>query len=350
MNCEIEEGNIEYKRKLSMDNETRITTLITQMYWRLNEGNGEAIYYLGINDDGSIYKFKNNEENETLSAFNYITNVAKIKIVDIKKIKLDREYFYKAIIQTENKLIDEKKIIILGNPGSGKTSFLSFLLNNDTDDGNGYLRNKLLRYDHEFTKGSTESLVIKSIGYDDNHIYNYDKGFNLDEIKKKSIVIVTFFDVPISYIQSNFHLIKYMDHAIIMNNNDNIEKYINSANKYLVPYTIINNKLSYMPLKLTMYKTITSRQNGKGILLLNIISKLSNEYLVTCINMNSKIIVNDTIYFFNNINTSMCFGKILSLRYFNKYIEKIDKNVAFTAKISYNNNLKKQKRNFFYST
>ena len=42
---EIEEGNIEYKRKLTMTNIDRFDTLITQMNWRLNEGNGEAIYY-----------------------------------------------------------------------------------------------------------------------------------------------------------------------------------------------------------------------------------------------------------------------------------------------------------------
>jgi len=68
---EIEEKNIEYKRKLSLDiiNTHRINTLITQMKWRINEGDGIAFYYLGVNDNGSIYEFIENEEFETIETF-----------------------------------------------------------------------------------------------------------------------------------------------------------------------------------------------------------------------------------------------------------------------------------------
>ena len=49
---EIEEGNVEYKLQLvSVDNE-RIAHLVTQMHWRLGEGNGSAIYQIGVHDTG----------------------------------------------------------------------------------------------------------------------------------------------------------------------------------------------------------------------------------------------------------------------------------------------------------
>eukprot|EP01117_Protostelium_nocturnum_P008571 TRINITY_DN3079_c0_g1_i5.p1 TRINITY_DN3079_c0_g1~~TRINITY_DN3079_c0_g1_i5.p1 ORF type:complete len:165 (+),score=68.81 TRINITY_DN3079_c0_g1_i5:297-791(+) len=50
---EIEEGNIEYKLKLVNPTQDRIEHLISQMKWRLTEGMGEAIYEIGVEDDGN---------------------------------------------------------------------------------------------------------------------------------------------------------------------------------------------------------------------------------------------------------------------------------------------------------
>ena len=47
---EVEEGNIEYKRKIYDLSDYRFEQLSSQMKWRINEGNGEALYYIGIND------------------------------------------------------------------------------------------------------------------------------------------------------------------------------------------------------------------------------------------------------------------------------------------------------------
>lgn len=47
-------GNIEYKLKLTNPSKQRLEHLITQLKWRLNEGNGEAIYEIGVTDSGKI--------------------------------------------------------------------------------------------------------------------------------------------------------------------------------------------------------------------------------------------------------------------------------------------------------
>ncbi|CAH8632129.1 unnamed protein product [Dicrocoelium dendriticum] len=51
---EVEVGNVEYKRKLVNPTPNRFEHLVTQMKWRLNEGGGEAIYRLGVDDDGHV--------------------------------------------------------------------------------------------------------------------------------------------------------------------------------------------------------------------------------------------------------------------------------------------------------
>lgn len=49
---EPEFGNVEYKLKLITPSKLRFDHLVTQLKWRLNEGNGEAIYEIGVTDSG----------------------------------------------------------------------------------------------------------------------------------------------------------------------------------------------------------------------------------------------------------------------------------------------------------
>jgi hypothetical protein len=49
---EPEFGNVEYKLKLISPSKHRFDHLVTQLKWRLNEGNGEAIYEIGVTDSG----------------------------------------------------------------------------------------------------------------------------------------------------------------------------------------------------------------------------------------------------------------------------------------------------------
>lgn len=48
-------GNIEYKLKLIAPTPQRFEHLVTQMKWRLREGNGEAIYEIGVSDSGHLH-------------------------------------------------------------------------------------------------------------------------------------------------------------------------------------------------------------------------------------------------------------------------------------------------------
>jgi hypothetical protein len=51
---EVEEGNVEYKLKLMDPTPSRLEHLVTQMKWRLQEGQGEAIYQIGVEDCGLL--------------------------------------------------------------------------------------------------------------------------------------------------------------------------------------------------------------------------------------------------------------------------------------------------------
>ena len=51
---QVEVGNVEYKLKLLSPTASRFEHLVTQMKWRLREGQGEAIYEIGVSDSGIL--------------------------------------------------------------------------------------------------------------------------------------------------------------------------------------------------------------------------------------------------------------------------------------------------------
>ena len=56
------EGNHEYKRLFKNINSKKLNELSSQMNWRLEEGCGICYYYIGINDNGTIYSKLNQDE------------------------------------------------------------------------------------------------------------------------------------------------------------------------------------------------------------------------------------------------------------------------------------------------
>lgn len=74
---EKNEGYIEYKWKLINIERHKLIKLITQMNYRLNEGNGKCIYFIGFSDKGNANGIIIDEMKMTL--YNIITASIEIK-------------------------------------------------------------------------------------------------------------------------------------------------------------------------------------------------------------------------------------------------------------------------------
>lgn len=84
-----EEGCIEYKRELNPNiNDKKIQKLITQMEWRIRQGNGKAIYMLGYENNGNAYGLCKTELIQTIEVLKNIIQktTAKIESIEIKKL------------------------------------------------------------------------------------------------------------------------------------------------------------------------------------------------------------------------------------------------------------------------
>ena len=156
---EVEEGNKEYKRKLCSLSRYRFQQLQSQMKWRINEGNGVAIYYIGVDDDGSIVKLNTKDKKESLK------NVKKIASqINAYVESIEYKNYYEVIIKEKIKIIDfsEKRIVFLGNSDVGKSTLISVLCGNEYDNGKGSARLSLFNHKHEMFTGITSSISIQT--------------------------------------------------------------------------------------------------------------------------------------------------------------------------------------------
>jgi GTPase len=157
---EIEEGNIEYKRILKND-KNRIEEYTSQLKWRVKEGQGEAIYYLGIEDDGSFYNWNDKEKNQTIQVIKKMVNNANLRIAKIEKIYYNidttKNYYFKAVIREKERIYPEKRILLLGPSGVGKSTFLANILLSKVDEYNKEARLYLFNHKHEIIQKKTSS-------------------------------------------------------------------------------------------------------------------------------------------------------------------------------------------------
>jgi signal recognition particle receptor subunit beta len=262
---EIESGNIEYKRLINYKTEARLFSLTSQLQWRLNEGDGCCYYYLGVNDDGSIYPITINEYNLSINCLSEMCSYCDCKIVNINKCYYKNNYYYKIRIEKNNNK-KEYRILIVGNSGVGKTTFLSNLIKGKIN------KNYIVNHKHEMETGKTSSINYYNINFD-NNIYLFFDSPGDEKYKKTFDKIINniIFDLII-VIGDNYNVQNYFlqNDCKIINLNDicdkdfftelidrnkvmeNIKKHINhkimkySNNKFNILQYYYNNDIGYI--------------------------------------------------------------------------------------------------------
>lgn len=82
-------GNHEYKLKLVNSSGDRVLHLSTQMKFRMQEGNGEAFYEIGVKDNGEAYGLDQHEMETSLCIIYRMAHSlkAELTLLNIKKGK-----------------------------------------------------------------------------------------------------------------------------------------------------------------------------------------------------------------------------------------------------------------------
>jgi GTPase len=74
------------------------------MKWRLAEGNNEAIYYLGVDDNCKPYNMNKKEIKETLFNFTKLVNNNNAEITSFDKNMFDDITYFKITIRKKHKI------------------------------------------------------------------------------------------------------------------------------------------------------------------------------------------------------------------------------------------------------
>jgi GTPase len=200
MEPENEDGNNEYKLKLLNVTAEKIEKITTQMRYRCEQGNGECIYTLGVEDDGTMSGITNEEYEETLN------NIKRSVINNNYSIQFISEYLQDNNKKVYELLIREKndnsyiniKVAIAGSIDVGKSSILGTLISGEKDNGRGSSRLAVFNYAHEVKTGRTSSIAHHIIGFDDKGDIVNGRGIaklSWTEIVKSSSKIISFLDL-----------------------------------------------------------------------------------------------------------------------------------------------------------
>ncbi|XP_018328627.1 GTP-binding protein 2 isoform X1 [Agrilus planipennis] len=194
-------GNIEYKLKIINPSKQRFEHLVTQMKWRLREGQGEAIYEIGVEDTGALTGLSCNDMTASLQTLKQMalklgatTTILRDRVLENNKIVT--EVLVRKVPDDQNNI--EIRVAVLGNADAGKSTLLGVLTQGHLDNGNGRARLNMFRHLHEVQSGRTSSISHEILGFNSQGQeinYSYSDLMTAEDICEESNKLITFLDL-----------------------------------------------------------------------------------------------------------------------------------------------------------
>merc|ERR1719495_2373986 len=199
---EPQQGNVEYKLKLVNPTNQRMEHLVTQMKWRLREGQGEAIYEIGVEDNGLMTGLCDVDMDSSIETLREMARrlEATIQVLRDRVVVTEEGPRYVAEILVRKVPDDQQaielRVCVLGSADVGKSTLLGVLTQGELDNGRGKARLNMFRHLHEIQTGRTSSISHEILGFDsDGNSIDYSTCNTADEIGESSTKIITFIDL-----------------------------------------------------------------------------------------------------------------------------------------------------------
>ncbi len=210
---EVEEGNVEYKLKLVSPSPSRFEHLVTQMKWRLREGQGEAIYEIGVEDNGMLAGLLPVDLKASMDTLDRMANklgatTTVLRQRTVESVESEGETLgedRKACEVLVRRIPDDQQFInlrvaVLGNVDVGKSTLLGVLTQGELDNGRGRARLNLFRHLHEIQSGRTSSISHETLGFNSKgEVINYGDSqqgcLTAEEICENASKLITLIDL-----------------------------------------------------------------------------------------------------------------------------------------------------------
>ncbi|QLG63368.1 GTPBP1 family GTP-binding protein [Halorarum salinum] len=177
---EEEGGYIEFKTRLTRAvhlADGRLESLAAQLRHRVLSGDGEALYVVGVTDDGGIAGISPEEFSESMDVLSLLAEEAEAHIHEVEtwsagRGPADEEGLVGlATIRQGAMLETDDEHIVVGTAGHvdhGKSTLVGSLVTGEADDGEGGTRSFLDVQPHEVERGLSADLSYAVYGFDDD--------------------------------------------------------------------------------------------------------------------------------------------------------------------------------------
>ncbi|KAL3473141.1 P-loop containing nucleoside triphosphate hydrolase protein [Aspergillus californicus] len=195
------------------NSEESTKTLAEILQNRIDEGHGETIFDLGLEDGGESMSLELDQWNtalqrlrdvaNTLPAFCRILLTYNVGGAEESRTPSDRikGAWGKILIRQPAETVEEMaeiRMAVVGNVDAGKSTMLGVLVKGGLDDGRGKARVNLFRHKHEVESGRTSSVGMEIMGFDSHgEIVSSSHGRKLswEEIGNRSAKVISFSDL-----------------------------------------------------------------------------------------------------------------------------------------------------------
>ncbi|KAJ5120375.1 Translation elongation factor EFTu/EF1A domain 2 [Penicillium bovifimosum] len=193
--------------------EDNLQVLAGILQTRIDEGQGETIFDLGLEDGGDTMGFDLEQWNtalrrlreaaETIPAHCRVLltyNVGGPEESAVNSARIQGAWG-KVLVRHHVDNVEEMaelRIAVVGNVDAGKSTMLGVLVKGNLDDGRGRARVNLFRHKHEIESGRTSSVGLEIMGFDSRgEIVGNSQGRKLswEEIGKRSAKVISFSDL-----------------------------------------------------------------------------------------------------------------------------------------------------------
>ena len=202
---EVETGNIEYKLKLVDVRAARMEQLVTQLKWRLTEGGGEALYEIGVEDDGSLHGLTQAEMSASLATLERMCEQldAQMTVRHTRLVPPANRQVAEVVVRALNEQSvpkSEVRVAFLGGADAGKSTLIAALATGQLDDGQGSARTLVMRHMHELESGHTSSISEQLVGFDQegNLLNSAEATFGTSspaDVVERAVGLVTLLDL-----------------------------------------------------------------------------------------------------------------------------------------------------------
>lgn len=180
---------------------------------RIDEGHGETLFDLGLEDNGESMGFdvaqwnialaRLREAAETIPAHCRVLltyNVGGPEEAQTKNERMKDACGKILIRQVPSRVeeVIETRIAVVGNVDAGKSTMLGVLVKGSLDDGRGKARVNLFRHKHEVESGRTSSVGMEIMGFDSHGeivVSGQGRKLSWEEIGRRSAKVISFSDL-----------------------------------------------------------------------------------------------------------------------------------------------------------